>query len=74
MKIKVGYDRIDNACHNLLEKVAGKNLNWDAEAFAEVRDRVEDVLFKVYGIKLEFVDDSLCAKAEAGQIPIVVVT
>lgn len=74
MKIKIGYDRIDNACHKLLEKVAGKNLNWDAEAFAEVRDTVETVLWKVYGIKLEFVDDSICAKAEAGQPPVVVVT
>ena len=74
MKIKIGYDVIDNACHKLLEEIAGKELKWNVEAFAEVRDRVEDVLFKVYGIKLEFVDDSLCAKAEAGQIPIVVVT
>jgi len=74
MKIKIGYDVIDNACHKLLEEIAGKELAWNVEAFAEVRDRVEDVLFKVYGINLEFVDDSLCAKAEAGQIPIVVVT
>jgi len=73
MKIKIGYDRIDNACHALLEAVAGKDLEWNAEAFAEVRDTVEDVMWKVYGIKLEFIDDSLCAQAEAGQIPVVVV-
>lgn len=74
MKIKIGYDVIDNACHKLLEEIAGKDLEWNAEAFAEVRDKVEHVLWKVYGIKLEFVDDSLCAQAEAGHIPIIVVT
>lgn len=73
MKIKIGYDVIDNACHKLLEKIAGKNLKWDAEAFAEVRDTAESVLWDIYGIKLEFVDDSICAKAEEGQIPIIVV-
>jgi len=73
MKIKIGYDRIDNACHKLLEEIAGKDLEWNVEAFAEVRDKVEHILWKVYGITLEFVDDSLCAQAEEGNIPIVVV-
>lgn len=69
MKTKkvVGYDVIDNACHKLLEEIAGKDLKWNAEAWGEVRDAVESVLFTVYDIKLEFVDDSVCAKAEAGQ-------
>jgi len=74
MKIKIGYDRIDNACHQLLEEIAGKNLEWNAEAFAEVRDAVEKVMWDVYGIKLEFTDDSLCTKMEKGKTPIVVVT
>jgi hypothetical protein len=58
MKIKIGYDVIDNACHKLLEEIAGKDLEWNAEAWGEVRDTVESVLWDVYGIKLEFYDDS----------------
>lgn len=73
MKIKIGYDVIDNACHKLLEEIAGKDLEWNVEAFGEVRDTVEKVLWDDYGVLLEYVDDSICAKAEAGQIPIIVV-
>jgi len=61
-------DVIDNACHKLLEEIAGKDLEWNAEAWGKVRDAVESALWDVYGINLEFVDDSLCAKAEAGQV------
>lgn len=74
MKIKRGYDQMDNACHKLLEEIAGKDLEWNVEAFAEVRDAVEDALCDVYNIEIEFIDDSLCAQAEGGQIPVVVVT
>jgi hypothetical protein len=52
MKVRIGYDVIDNACHDLLEKVAGKNLKWSPEAFAEVRDMVEKVMWDVYGIQI----------------------
>jgi len=74
MKIKIGYDVIDNACHKLLEEIAGKDLEWNIEAFGAVRDAVEKILWDDYDILLEYVDDSICAKAEEGKIPIVVVT
>jgi len=37
-------DKVDNACHNILEELAGKELSWDIELSGIVRDAVQEVL------------------------------
>jgi len=76
MKIKIGYDRIDNACYDLLSNMSGKAkgyLDWNMESIGNVRDAVVESLKDVHGVEVELIDDSICAKAEAGKIPIVMV-
>ncbi len=56
---KIGYDRIDNACHEFICMIAESDLDWNMESIGELRDAVESAL-KVHGIELEFTDDSIC--------------
>jgi len=75
MKIKIGYDVIDNACHAPLSNMSGKErgyLDWNMESIGNVRDAVVESLKDVHGVEVELVDDSVCAKAEEGKISIVV--
>jgi hypothetical protein len=62
---KIGYDRIDNACHQFLCLIAESDLDWDMESIGEVRDAVESAL-KVHGIELELTDDSICGSTPEG--------
>ena len=74
MKIKIGYYQIDKACYNLLRNMSGigEHLDWNMESIGDVRDAVIESLKDVHGVEVELVDDSICAKAEAGQVPVVV--
>lgn len=56
-KVETTDDFIDNKCHELLQVVAGRDLEWNAEAWGAVREAVEDALLDVYSMEVVAVDE-----------------
>jgi len=46
-------DRVDNACHTILERLSGRELPWDIELSDIVRDAVKDVIVDRLGLMTE---------------------
>ncbi|GAH68344.1 unnamed protein product [marine sediment metagenome] len=46
-------DEVDNACHDLLCKLAGKNVDWDMEHIGEIAEVVEDIICNKLGLMTE---------------------
>jgi len=43
-------DLVDNACHQLLCTVAGREIDWDMEHIGEVADTAEEIVCDKLGI------------------------
>lgn len=43
-------DAVDNGCRNLIERLAGRPVDWNIEAIGRVRDAVEEVVVDRLGL------------------------
>jgi hypothetical protein len=57
----MGVNIIDGAIHELVEKVAGKELGWDTGLMADMPDGIEEELRRK-GIHVQYRDVNLCRR------------
>ena len=65
----MGVNTIDGAIHEVVEKVAGKELRWDTGLMADMPDGIEEEL-KRKGIHVQYRDANLCRRRKPLCYPI----